>query len=161
MFVRYFAELPFPLEAVEEMLLRSPEGWIPGLAHHAEDVGEQLLVDSGFGSAGQRAAERMVVGIKEPVRFPSRTILPMTWRAAAGEAPYPETEADIEVASLGQITQLSVSARYRPPTGTAGRTVDRMLLHRVVEATVKDFVDRARDKLVALLESSVSTAARE
>jgi len=161
MFVRYFAELPFPLETVEEMLLRSPEGWIPGLAHHAEGVGEQLLVDSGFGSAGRRAPERMVVEIREPVRLASRTILPMTWRASESDAPYPEAEADIEVASLGQITQLSVSARYRPPAGTAGRTVDRMLLHRVVEATVKDFVDRARDKLIALLESSVSTAARE
>ena len=39
-------------------------------------------------------------------------------------------------------TQLAISARYRPPLGVLGRTVDRVLLHRVAEATVKDFIDR-------------------
>jgi len=32
--------------------------------------------------------------------------------------------------------------RYQPPLGVVGRTIDRVLLHRVAEATVKDFLDR-------------------
>jgi hypothetical protein len=35
-----------------------------------------------------------------------------------------------------------MSARDRPPLGAVGQAVDRVLLHRVAEATVKDFLDR-------------------
>ena len=156
MFVRYFAELPFPLASVEEALLRTPEEWIPGLARHAEDLGEHLLVEVGFGPEGRRLAKQVLIEIKDPVRFPSRTILPMTWRAAEKEGLYPKMDADIEVAALGQgLTQLSVSARYRPPLGLVGRAIDRTLMHRVAEATVKDFVDRAQEKLISLVEPAV------
>jgi hypothetical protein len=52
-------------------------------------------------------------------------------------------EADLEVAGLGATrTQLSISARYRPPMGPFGRVLDRALLHRVAEAALKDFLDR-------------------
>jgi hypothetical protein len=80
----------------------------------------------------------------------------MTWKAAEKEGLYPKMDADIEVAALGQgLTQLSVSARYRPPLGLVGRAIDRTLMHRVAEATVKDFVDRAQEKLVSLVEPQV------
>ena len=52
--------------------------------------------------------------------------------------------------SLGEDrTQLAISARYRPPLGVVGRTVDRVLLHRVAEATVKDFLDRVGERIQA------------
>ena len=35
-----------------------------------------------------------------------------------------------------------MSARYVPPFGAVGRALDRALLSRVAEATVKDFLDR-------------------
>ena len=55
---------------------------------------------------------------------------------------FPQLDADIEVAALGaHRTQLSISARYRPPMGTVGRVLDRAMLHRVAEATIKDFLD--------------------
>jgi hypothetical protein len=55
----------------------------------------------------------------------------------------PRLEANLELGSLGQDrTQLAISARYRPPLGVVGRAVDRVLLHRVAEATLKDFLDR-------------------
>ena len=57
-------------------------------------------------------------------------------------------EADLEVAALGpDRTQLSISGRYRTPLGLLGRAMDRALLHRVAEATVKDFLDRAGEAL--------------
>ena len=43
--------------------------------------------------------------------------------------------------------KLSVSARYRTPMGAVGRMLDRALLHRVAEATVKDFLDRVGERL--------------
>jgi hypothetical protein len=42
----------------------------------------------------------------------------------------------------GDRTQLAISARYHPALGALGRAVDLVLLHRVAEATMKDFLDR-------------------
>lgn len=148
MFVRYFSELPLPLAEAEEALLRDPGDWLPGFAEGAEGRGQDILVGVGFGGEGRRLERSVVIELGEPMRFPSRTILPMTWKAASAEALFPTLEADIEVAGLGPAqTQLSVSARYKPPLGAVGRAIDKTLLHRVAEATVKDFVDRVAERI--------------
>jgi hypothetical protein len=78
----------------------------------------------------------------------------MRWEAEGLERLFPRLEADIEIAGLGAgRTQLSISARYRPPLGAVGRVLDRNLLHRVAEATVKDFLDR----IAAALSAPVPT----
>ena len=142
MFVRYYLELPLPFEQVESAVLRSPEEWVPGLARGAGDRAEVLLGEVGFGSPGRRVEKQVQIELGQPVRFPSKTVLPMRWRPTGPEALFPSLEADIEVAGLGpHRTQLSVSAQYRPPLGMVGRAIDRTLLHRVAEATMKDFVD--------------------
>ena len=45
-------------------------------------------------------------------------------------------------------TQLSMSARYVPPLGMIGKVIDRAILSRVAEATLKDFLDRVGDALI-------------
>jgi len=71
------------------------------------------------------------------------TSLPVTWEPVGLEGMLPRLDANIELGSLGEDRiQLAISARYRPPLGALGRTVDRVLLHRVAEATLKDFLDR-------------------
>ena len=78
----------------------------------------------------------------------------MTWRATGPERLFPQLDADLEVAALGpQRTQLSISARYRPPLGAFGRALDRALLHRVAEATIKDFLDRVGERVRARVPS--------
>jgi hypothetical protein len=67
----------------------------------------------------------------------------MTWEPLGLDGLFPRLDADLEVGPLGQDrTQLAISARYRPPLGVLGQAIDRVLLHRVAEATVKDFLDR-------------------
>jgi hypothetical protein len=46
-------------------------------------------------------------------------------------------------------TQLAISARYAPPLGPLGRAIDRVILFRVAEATLKDFLDRVGAALFA------------
>ena len=71
------------------------------------------------------------------------TSLPLTWDPIGLEGLLPRLDANLELGSLGvDRTQLAISARYRPPLGVVGRAVDRVLLHRVAEATLKDFLDR-------------------
>jgi hypothetical protein len=151
MFLRYFIEIPRPMAEVEAELLESPGSWSAAPARDAETRGEELLAEVGFGPPGARIGKRVELQFAEPVRFPSKTILPMSWKPAGLESLFPRLEADIEVGELGpERTQLSISARYTPPLGSLGRVLDRALLHRVAEATVKDFLDRAGQILSAV-----------
>jgi hypothetical protein len=144
MFIRYFLDLPVPFESLEAALVSEPEAWLPGLARDAESRGERLLAEVGFAvDDAHRLDKRVEIGFGEPHRIPTKTILPMTWHATGVEGLFPSLEADLEVASLGpNRTQLSISARYRALMGALGRALDRALLHRVAEATAKDFLDR-------------------
>jgi hypothetical protein len=152
MFARYFLELDLPFDEVERALLRSPKDWVPGVAADAEARGELLLAEVGFGRSAFRLGKRVEIVLGDPMRFPSKTILPMSWRPEGGQPLFPSLDADIEVAALGPTrAQLSVSARYRPPLGVLGRVVDRALLHRVAEATLKDFLDQAGGAIRALV----------
>jgi hypothetical protein len=148
MFARYYVELPTPVEDVERVLLDAPQAWLPGLMELADARRDRLLTDVGFGER-IRVGTDAVVEFGQPIRLPSKMILPIRWHAAGHEQRFPTLEADIEVAPLTpSTTQLSMSARYTPPMGALGRAVDRALLHRVAEATVKDFVDRVASTIV-------------
>jgi hypothetical protein len=152
MFIRYFVELDLPFDQVEWALIRTPEDWVPGLAEAADVRGEMLMAEVGFGGPGRRIEKQVEIELREPIRFPSRTVVPMSWRATGPTALFPQLEADLEVAALGPgRTQIAVSARYRPPLGLVGKAVDRALLHRVAEATVKDFLDRVACSLPTLV----------
>jgi hypothetical protein len=149
-FIRYYLELQLPFEEVERALLADPGSWLPGMATEAGDQGEQLLVDVGFELGNDHRVDREVqIEIGEPVSVRSKTtMLPIAWKAKNGIGPVPQLDADIEIATLGATrTQLSMSARYRPPLGMIGRALDKALMHRVAEATLKDFLDRVGERL--------------
>ena len=47
------------------------------------------------------------------------------------------------VATVGpELSQIAMRGTYSPPLGPLGRALDRAVLHRVAEASVKGFVDR-------------------
>jgi hypothetical protein len=149
MFIRYYLDLPIRSNEVEAALLAQPEAWVPGLARDAEDRGERLLAEVGFAYDREHRLDKQVeIAFGTPYRSPSKTLLPMSWQPTGAEHLFPALEADLEVAPLGASrTQLSISARYRPPMGAVGRALDRTLLHRVAEATMKDFLDRVGEAL--------------
>jgi len=157
MFIRYFVELPLPPDHVEWALLATPEHWLPALVGDAATRGEGLLAEVGIGPPSRRVGLPVTVRLGDPVRFPSKTLLPMTWEPVKGGSLFPTLDADIEVGPLGpQRTQLSINGRYQPPLGRLGRAVDRALLHRVAEATVKDFLDRVAETVQARIDPTES-----
>ena len=143
MFVRYFVEVPLSVDRVERALLASPAGWLSAMAGVAQERGDGLLTDVGVGPLGTRIRRRVAIQLGAPVRFPSMTSLPLTWEPVGLGGLLPQLDANLELGSLGEDrTQMAISARYRPPLGVVGRAADRVLLHRVAEATLKDFLDR-------------------
>ena len=147
MFVRYFVELPLGHEIVAERLEADPQTWLPAIAGSARDRGDALLAEVGFGER-PRIARRVVIETGPVARLGATTVLPLTWEASSGTALLPRLTADIEVAPIVPTrTQLAISAVYEPPLGLVGRAADRALLHRVAEATLKDFLDRVAARL--------------
>ena len=49
------------------------------------------------------------------------------------------------------MTQLAINVRYEPPLGIIGAVADRALMHRVAEATIKDFTDQVATRLHELI----------
>ena len=143
MFARYFVELPLDAGVVESALTRDPNTWLPGLAEVANHRGDTLLAEVGFGDE-VRIRRRVSIDLGTAVRMPSKLVVPVHW-AATGAGLFPALDADLEVAPLGaNRTQLAMSARYVPPLGAVGRVIDRAIMSRVAEATLKDFLDRVR-----------------
>jgi hypothetical protein len=148
MFLHYYVEIDQPATQVEADLLDSPSTWMPALACAALARGEAMLAQVGdcptlpAGPGGPVEAACLEIELGEPVRFPSKLSLPMSWDAG-GRLLLPRLEADLELASLGSIcTQLAINGRYEVPASTDGRMPDRLTFHRTAEATVKDFLDQ-------------------
>lgn len=147
MFLRYYCELGQPFEQTSARLLESPGTWLPGLAARANRRGE-LLAQVGPEFGRYRLVKRVDVQIAPPLCLPGRVVLPLSWRATGPSALFPAFQGELELGPLGpECTQLVINVNYRPPLGMVGLTVDRLVLHRLAEATIKDFLDRVRDAL--------------
>ena len=156
MFARYFVEIPLARGRVEAALSEHPRRWLPGLANAANRRGDELLAEVGFGEA-IRIEREVRVEIGPPHRSASKTVFPLSWEAADRPGLFPSLDADLEVAPLGPAwTQLAMNARYVPPFRAIGRALDRAILSRVAEATLKDFLDHVA---VAVSEPQVEPAA--
>jgi hypothetical protein len=157
-FARYFVELPLDAERVERVLMRDPQLWMPGLASKANYHGDALLAEVGFGD-DVRVERKVAIELGEVVRMPSKTVVPLRWSASGAAGLFPALEADLEIAPLGpHLTQLAMSARYVPPLGAVGRAIDRAVLFRVAEATLKDFLDRVSTALMSAVKGEQAPA---
>ncbi len=150
MFIRYYLELDVPLDEVGRVLFADPSSWVPGVVRETDDRAQRLMTEVGFDVGDTRIDKEVEVDVGTPQVFPSKTLLPISWAPRGSERLLPQLDADIEIAPLGSgRTQLSMSARYRPPLGMVGKALDKALLHRVAEATIKDFLDRTAGRLAA------------
>ena len=147
MFVRYFMDLDVPFDEAEAALLANPSSWLPGLVVETDEQGVHRLTSVGIG-IGIHVRKRVEVEVEPPLRVPGRTVVPLRWSTGAEHSPLPSMEGDLELAPFGPgASHLAMSGRYTPPYGTVGEALDRALLHRVAEATVRDFVQRVAERI--------------
>ena len=147
MFVRYFMDLDLPFDEAEAALLADPASWLPGLAEESDEEGIHRLTSVGLG-VGLHIRKRVEVVVDGPLRVPGRTVIPVRWSTGREHSPLPAMEGDIELSPFGPgASHLAMSGRYTPPYGAVGLAFDRALLHRVAEATVRDFVQRIAERL--------------
>lgn len=137
MLVQDFVDVPLPIDAVERILVRSDD--MSTWAAAAYQRGERLAV--GPGVAGVTAAVELEVG--EPIRFTESLSIPIAWRAANAEKLFPHMEAEIVITPLTHsVTHLTFRGSYTPPFDSFGELLDRLAMHRIAEATVRNFMER-------------------
>jgi len=139
MFVQYFGVVERPFADVSRALLAMTNG-MSRSATVAYRNGEALMARlSGPGVV----AKTVVLEVGAPIQDADRTSLPLAWWATGTPGLFPTMEADLTAAPMGpDITQVAFQGTYKPPLGIVGHVLDRALLHRFAESSVKDFVDR-------------------
>jgi hypothetical protein len=144
MFVRYFTVLDAPAASLRAALTGPSSDWLSSMALLADDHRGDMISRVGVRLSDHHSLSKVVrVRLGAAAQLGETVIVPMTWEATGARGLFPVMDGDLEVAPLGaERTQLAMSARYRPPLGAMGRAADRAILHRVAEATIKDFVDR-------------------
>lgn len=154
MFIYYFLNLDASFGSTEVAVL-DLLGRLDPMAEAAYREGEQMRARLGVLGEEPRLAKTVRIHAGQPVRGGAESVVPLTWEATGAPGLFPRMEADLVVAAVGpRLTQLSFRGSYRPPLGAFGRALDRTLLHRIAEASVKSFLDR----FGALVEQEVRAA---
>jgi hypothetical protein len=147
MFVYYYVHVNRPFGEVEPSLV-SNVGLLGSFADEAYREGEHLRdkVCVRNGRPGIAKTVQLLAGT--PLRGAQQTTLPFAWEATGTPGLFPKLDADLVVAAVGpDLCQVAVRGTYDPPLGSLGRVLDRALLHRVAEASVKGFVDLVAESL--------------
>jgi len=156
-FTYYFVHLDKPFGEARSRLLEVMSG-LDEMAVAAYREGEEIQARLGVWGTSPVVAKTVRLKVGEPVGQDGTMLLPIVWEATGAPRLFPKMDAEVVLAALGpELTQLSLRGSYRPPLGSIGRVLDRALLHRVAEASVKGFVDRLA-RAIDGVEAPVSSA---
>ena len=159
MLVSDFIHIDRPFAVVRDAVLACGPAWLADSAVAAYEQTEQASLRI-FSSIGPlRLSKRVWAEVSEPSLRNGHVTQRLSWRATGATHLFPTMEADIEVAPLGDaMTSITFQGRYEPPLGPLGREVDRMLLHRVVEASVRALLTRVTARLMVAAGAAVAYA---
>jgi hypothetical protein len=116
-----------------------------GLLRHASDDAYREL-GTGLARVGPLGAapglsKLVTVRFSETARHEEAVIWAVRWETdGQGGALFPALDANIKLSPDGEdATTLAVSGVYRPPLGSLGAGLDRAIMHRVAQATIRTF----------------------
>ncbi len=122
-------------------------GWLDGASETA--YGDGFLRVGPLG--GRLGVSKLVrVHSQELADREGRAVLAMRWEATGhGGGLFPALDADLTLAPAGEdATRLALAGAYRPPLAAVGAGLNRAILHRVAEATIRSLARRLGSALV-------------
>lgn len=148
MFIKSYTELAVGFDEVRAALFRRPHRWLDGLGQAVEQHREQLMVEVGLEVHGHGVRRPVLLEVGVPVASERTASLPLRMRAEDHQRLFPSLEGSLDAAWLGPgRTHLEINFQYDPPLGALGRAIDRILLHRVAEAVVGQFLQIIAERL--------------
>lgn len=138
-------ELDVSYDMAAAALNAGPSRWLPGF----EEEGERVTARLALARAGRRVGRRVEVHLGKVQRFGYGVTLRIEWQDARRPAFYPRLEGHLRLERGGEdrSCRFRFDARYTPPAGALGGSVDRAVLHRVADATVRDFFSGVAQRL--------------
>lgn len=126
--------------------------WLAPLATRAAGDAElHLRVGPGEGDRGRMDVR---VRLGECSQRGEVSVVPIRWEAARLTSFFPVLDGNIELVDLGGgRCRLGLLATYRPPLDGIGRLVDRAVLHRVAQSTVRSFLTDVAHSLESVGEA--------
>lgn len=152
------ATIPYDSRAVSAALSDPRRPW----SVEGEGDGRSLLARAGFkvGPLPIYKRVRLRVGWLPGAEPGERLMVPVTWEAVGGPPIFPVMQGTLHVAPDGRATtRLTLNASYDPPLGKLGEQMDRVVMHRVAQITISDFVARLAAAVGAHLASTTAGVA--
>lgn len=142
MLIQDFVQVNAPYATVRDRLSAHPSGWLAGHATAAYADGERLFSTVGP-TVGSVAHCHVQVDLGVPYERRDGLVVPLSWWARGAQRIFPTLDADLELMPLGrEQVMLTLMGRYEPPLGALGRSMDRLILHRIAEACIRSFLRR-------------------
>ncbi len=93
----------------------------------------------------------MLVQLLRPYQHDAVLVVPVRWVATgATGAMFPQLDGNLELAAAdADRSMLRLNGAYRPPLAAVGGGLDRLLLHRVADATIRRFLQDVAAGLVS------------
>ena len=160
MFVAEDSALAVPYEEARRRLLAYLQ--VDGLQASSEDafeVGRELLVRAGVGAV----SKQVLVQLLRPYEHGGVTVVPLRWVATGATGTmFPQLDGNLELAPTDDGgSTLALAGAYRAPLAAVGASLDRVLLHRVAEASVRRFLQDVADDLQAGVQQIALTTPRD
>ena len=152
MLAQYSVTVAYPAGRVAAVMAAPSHPWTIGL----DGDGRQLLARVGIriGRLPIYTHVQLTLGALPSVLPTDRLMLPVTWEAVGGPPLFPRMEGTIHVQpDQAGNTKLTLNATYDPPLGKLGELLDTAVMHRVAQATMRDFLERLAGRLEAELEA--------
>jgi len=136
-----FVQVARPYGEIVAAILANPKALFGPSADAAYREGERLSMRLTPLPAHPSLGKRIEVDVGSAYRRSDRLVLPINWWATGATVLFPRLDADLEIAPMGDdATQITLMGRYDPPFSVLGDAADRLLLHRVAEASVRAFL---------------------
>lgn len=112
--------------------------WLPEVVQRSVEKTDKLTTRFGAGPLSKRVSVKMGRARQTGRRF----VVPIRIMATGPEGLFPHLDANVEVRALSSgDVEIRLVGTYRPPLGHAGEVLDKMILHRLAEATLDNFMD--------------------
>ncbi|MDA8196963.1 MAG: hypothetical protein M0019_07145 [Actinomycetota bacterium] len=143
-FVYDFAYLEAKLDYVDKAV----EANIEQLIGAAVVAGDGLVTKVGPRSLPKKTVE---VQVGEVRRVRGSILIPICWAPISASYMFPRLEGELEFTESdpGNV-RISLRGSYRAPLGLLGEHMDRMVMHRMAESTVRNFLGRVVDRFSKL-----------
>ncbi|MDA8278776.1 MAG: hypothetical protein M0Z45_11410 [Actinomycetota bacterium] len=139
-FVYDFAYLEAKLVDVDKVV----DSNIELLIGAALTAGDALVTKVGPRSLPKKTVE---VQVGEVRRVRGSILVPICWAPISASYMFPRLEGELEFTESdpGNV-RVSLRGSYRAPLGVLGERMDKMVMHRMAESTVRNFLGRVADR---------------